>query len=42
MDRNPTEIHRTRRESNIKINLKERGWEDMDQIHLAQERRNLA
>jgi hypothetical protein len=37
MDRYPPEIYRTRRESNIKMNLKEGGWEDMDQIYLAQE-----
>jgi len=41
MDRNPPEIYRTRRESNIKMNLKG-GWENMDQIYLAQEKTNLA
>ena len=42
MDRNLPAIYRTRRESNIKMNLKEGGWEDIDQIYLAQEKRNLA
>ena len=41
MDRNPHEIYRTRRENDIKMNLKE-GWEDTDRIYLGQEKRILA
>jgi len=41
-DRNPPAIYRTRRESNIKMNLKEGEWQDMDQIYVAQEKINLA
>jgi hypothetical protein len=31
-------IPRRRRENNIKMDLRERGWDGMDQIHLAQDR----